>query len=54
MSSESTKFPLLTAEEIEDSPSRRNGISAAKEEQARRTSAIVIYETAQKKPFPDL
>ena len=46
MSSESTQFPLLTAEEIEDSPSRRDGISATAEEDSRKKCANIIFSTA--------
>ena len=45
------RFPLLTAEEIANSPSRRDGWSASKEEAVRKT-ANKIYETAQNYTWP--
>ncbi len=47
-------FPLLTAAEIADSPSRRDGVSAATEEGTLRKCARVIYHAAEFKPYPNL
>lgn len=40
-------FPLLTAEEIENTPSRQDGVSAAKEARLWKKIGFVIFETAK-------
>jgi len=40
-------FPLLKAEEIENTPSRQDGVSAAKEARLWKKIGTVIFETAK-------
>lgn len=48
------RFPLLTAEEIANSPSRRDGIKAETEEVYLNRAAKVIYQTSRAAPFPNM
>jgi len=41
------RFPLLSAEEIENSPSRKDGLSAAQETKLKRKAARNIYATCR-------
>eukprot|EP00890_Picochlorum_soloecismus_P004049 jgi/Picsp_1/4645/NSC_02015-R1_-related cyclin family protein len=45
-------FSLLTAEEIANSPTQRDGWSASKEESVRKKAARIIYETSKKYVYP--
>jgi hypothetical protein len=47
MASRLHSFPLLKAEEIENTPSRQDGVSAAKEARLWKKIGSVIYETAK-------
>ena len=45
-------FSLLSAEEIANSPTQRDGWSASKEESVRKKAARIIYETSKKYAYP--
>jgi hypothetical protein len=47
MASRLHNFPLLTAEEIENTPSRQDGLSAAKEARLWKKIGAAIFETAK-------
>lgn len=42
------RFPLLTKEEIENSPSRKDDVTAPMEELRRRNASLAIWATAQR------
>lgn len=47
-------FPFLSAEEIANSPSRRDGWTPEKEASYRKKAIRIIFETAKHKPFPNM
>lgn len=47
-------FPFLTAEQIADSPSRRDGWTSEKEASYRKKAIKIIFDTAKHKPFPNM
>jgi hypothetical protein len=47
MTSRLHTFPLLRAEEIENTPSRQDGVSAAKEARLWKKIGSAIFETAK-------